>query len=356
VKLSDLVYEKATPEANYSAVYEISYKLQESYEAKNIIDSATFLYVDSVNFGKDIMMIHSLEFPALPGNSYILDIQLKDLQRVDAVRDYILVEKKTINGQQGFIPITGSRQPLFTSYIERGEDIKIKTNRSDISKLFVRCYFRQFPVATPPFFSDKKTSFNYEYDSLYTIQVLNGETGYFTLEREGFYHFQSDTTGREGITLYRFSEGYPELTTTNDLVSPLRYITTQNEYEDILSAGDRKVAVDNFWLNSAGNELRARNLIQRYYNNVLMANRYFTSYHEGWKTDRGLIYIIFGRPTVVYRGEGLEEWVYGEPENRNSLRFSFVKVINPFSHDDYMLLRSSTFKEAWYINVQRWRR
>lgn len=356
INLADLLYEKPFPEADYSAVYEISYRLQDSYEAKNVIDSAVFRYVDSVNFGKDIMMIHSIAFPAEKGNSYVLDLQLRDVQRLKTVREYLEIHKGNLNGQQSFMPITAGRQPLFRNYVSEDEEIKVRINDTGIDKLYVRCYFREFPIASPPFVTEKTKSFDYRADSLFVVKVVAGETGYMTFPRKGFYHFQKDTASREGFTLFRYHNNYPELVSPRNLLEPLRYITTKNEYDEMASAGDIKIAVDNFWLSTAGNELRARNLIQRYYGNVLNANEFFYSYQEGWKTDRGMVYIIFGSPKVVYRGSGLEEWIYGEPENRNALRFTFVQVINPFTFNDYLLLRSSTLKEPWYINVQQWRR
>ena len=114
------------------------------------------------------------------------------------------------------------------------------------------------------------------------------------------------------------------------MLQPLRYITTIDEYDEMRNAVDVKLAVDNFWLNNAGNPTRARSMIQKYYGRVVDANKYFTSYHEGWKTDRGLIYMVYGPPRIVYRGKDVEEWIYGEKGNNNSIRFQFVKVAESF--------------------------
>ena len=161
---------------------------------------------------------------------------------------------------------------------------------------------------------------------------------------------------REGITLYRFDDDFPDIRTAEELIYPLRYITTHKEYDSLIMAKDQKEAVDAFWLKTAGNPARAKTLIQKFYNGIEESNQFFTSYQLGWRTDRGLIYTIFGKPTYVYRGIGQEEWVYGDPNHRNSLRFTFVQVRNPFTGNDYMLLRSPTLKDAWYISVQSWRR
>ena len=97
---------------------------------------------------------------------------------------------------------------------------------------------------------------------------------------------------------------------------------------------------------SAAAASRARAMIHKYYSRVVDANNYFTSYHEGWKTDRGLIYIVYGPPKIVYRGKDIEEWLYGEKGNNNSIRLQF----------DYSLVKSPSYKEKWYNIVNTWRR
>jgi hypothetical protein len=97
-------------------------------------------------------------------------------------------------------------------------------------------------------------------------------------------------------------------------------------------------------------------MIKLYYNRVMDANRFFTSYLEGWKTDRGIIYIIYGPPNVVYKGRNVEGWVYGEDKNMLSINFTFRKLDNPFTDNDYSLTRSPAYKDGWYIAVDNWRR
>jgi hypothetical protein len=85
------------------------------------------------------------------------------------------------------------------------------------------------------------------------------------------------------------------------------------------------------------------------------ANYYFTSYLEGWKTDRGMVYLIYGSPNVIYRTLNSETWIYGEENNVNSLSYSFTKVNNPFTNNDYTLERSVVYKQSWITAVDIWR-
>jgi hypothetical protein len=76
---------------------------------------------------------------------------------------------------------------------------------------------------------------------------------------------------------------------------------------------------------------------------------------EGWRTDRGLVHIIFGPPSTVRRTAQGETWVYGEENNMMSLTFQFVRRESPFTDNDLQLDRDPVFKGAWYRNVEAWR-
>jgi len=173
----------------------------------------------------------------------------------------------------------------------------------------------------------------------------------------GIYHIQTDLGRPEGITLYRFDEGFPEVNIPAMALAPLRYLTTEKEFEKLLSYRDYKTAVDSFWLERASySPVRAKNMIKKFYQRVVDVNLLFSSYQEGWKTDRGLLYIIYGPPSEVYRDDGEEEWIYGEKGNPMSIRFYFLQVENPFTGNDYSLQRSTIYKTSWYIAVENWRR
>ena len=85
------------------------------------------------------------------------------------------------------------------------------------------------------------------------------------------------------------------------------------------------------------------------------SNKLFTSFQEGWKTDRGMIYIVFGAPNKVTKTKNGEIWTYGVSGNSASVVFSFLKIINPFTENDYYLERSESYKEPWYQAVDMWR-
>ena len=67
-----------------------------------------------------------------------------------------------------------------------------------------------------------------------------------------------------------------------------------------------KLEVDKFWLENARNVDKGKSLVSAYYNRVEAANLFFSSYLEGWKTDRGIIYVVLGPPSQVTRNQWQE--------------------------------------------------
>jgi hypothetical protein len=96
-------------------------------------------------------------------------------------------------------------------------------------------------------------------------------------------------------------------------------------------------------------------LIKEYYKRAETANEFFTSYKEGWKTDKGIIYIVYGKPHHIYSDDNSETWIYGDETNPLSLRFTFEKTANIISTNNYILIRSPTYQSSWYVAIERWR-
>jgi GWxTD domain-containing protein len=119
---------------------------------------------------------------------------------------------------------------------------------------------------------------------------------------------------------------------------------------------NHRAAVGEFWIKTTGSEDRAREMIRKYYNRVEKANEFFTSHTEGWKTDRGMFYIVFGPPDQITRTENDEIWTYEiDDPNVATQSYVFAKSESPFSDNDYVLERSAAYRESWEIAVDAWR-
>ena len=354
INSKELLYSKPSGSENFSARISIQYRLISSYETKDIIDSATIFLTDAYSSSpKDI--IGKIDFNATFTNGYLLQVDFTDLNRNVTSKSFINIDKQDHATRQNFIVLSATNKtPLFRDNIGKDEKIIIEY-RSPGAKVYVRYYNREFPLPSPPFSTSNMTPFEYRADSLFTLQLNEKDSTRFIFSRPGFYHIQADTNTKDGLSLFRFDDDFPLVKRPEQLLLPLRYITSKQEYDAMASYKNPKTAVDSFWVYAGGSADRARELVKKFYNRVQDANNYFSSYVEGWKTDRGLIYLVYGPPNIVYKSSDAENWVYGEENNFNSLTFSFLKVINPFSDNDYRLDRSQVFKTSWFNSVDMWR-
>lgn len=84
------------------------------------------------------------------------------------------------------------------------------------------------------------------------------------------------------------------------------YIITKQEKETYLKLQineDRQKFIDNFWERRDPNpDTEENEFKEEHYNRIAFANENFASGIWGWKTDRGLIYILFGKPDKIDKG------------------------------------------------------
>ncbi len=157
------------------------------------------------------------------------------------------------------------------------------------------------------------------------------------------------------------SHSYPSLSTPKELAAPLYYIMHEDEYEKLMaldSPDSIKRAIDQFWLSNINNSAKAKSVISLYYERVEQANKKFSNFKEGWKTDRGMIYILFGKPWYEDRFADRLEWYYSynrqDPEK--SFFFKRTKVNNKFfPFYNYILQRHRNYYNVYYNQKERWR-
>lgn len=210
-------------------------------------------------------------------------------------------------------------------------------------------YKDDFPAAVPAFSEGLgKVSRSIQVDSTFTV-AANEQA---SLENKGLYLVQKDTGATEGFA-FRVEEDYPRLKKIESLADPLIYVCTKQEFEKVKAAKGDKKTFDRIILGITGNSERAKEFIRNYYRRVEWANFYFTSYKEGWKTDRGMIYMLFGLPDELYKFTDREVWVYKSASV--DAKFTFIKSSTIFDPENYVLIREKKFQETWYEKIDLWR-
>ncbi|MCI5056372.1 MAG: GWxTD domain-containing protein, partial [Flavobacteriales bacterium] len=282
----------------------------------------------------------------------VLEVTLLDkISKTENVQ-FVEIQKGDGNSAQNFLFTDKEGMPIMDN-LNGYEEVKVYFNNPDINVLYCKLFAQEFPLALPPF-----SVYDYQPTELIkdTTIVLEKNNDHFSFSprRFGLYQVSIDTSIKGGRTLLSMPNDYPNITSMDQLIPALRYITTKKEYSDLIEENSKE-SMDNFWMRVGSNKQKASELFRSYYRRVRDANNFFSTYTEGWKTDRGMIYIVFGSPNIVYKTRYSENWIYGEENNFMSLNFTFKKVENPLSHNDFSLNRSSIYKSSYYKAVDSWR-
>ena len=120
-----------------------------------------------------------------------------------------------------------------------------------------------------------------------------------------------------------------------EILSAFELMTPEEKQEKLLE----------FWKKRDPNPNTARNeRMEDYYQRVEYANNKFTHYIEGWRTDMGMVYIMFGPPSDVSRhpfevdSKPYEVWRYYD------LNYDFV-FVDQSGFGDYRL--TTPIWEVW---------
>ena len=156
------------------------------------------------------------------------------------------------------------------------------------------------------------------------------------------------------------SPNFPNIKSVREMAQAMVYLMPRSDYDEMMKIDDAdsmKAVMDRFWLENLENQDRASRVIEKYFNRVEEANRQFTNFKEGWKTDMGMIYVLFGPPYYVDRRVNYLTWIYGYNRNDPSRVFQFERARMdsdryPFTH--YVFLRNRNYHQVEYRQRQRW--
>lgn len=245
-------------------------------------------------------------------------------------------------------------QPRFQTYLKVNEPFVIKSIIPSTEKLYLIRYKNNAKPALAPMSTTKREVLS-EFVIEETIDIKDREV--LTLKEEGTYMLtQNPENVTEGFAFFVGDERYPRDTNPETLKEALTYMSTSKEIEGLKGFDSSKDAMDMYFLNMAkGDEEKAKKIIRFYFQRVEEANKIFTTYKEGWKTDKGMIYVVMGPPTRVQRGKAREVWVYAQNKNTSEIIYTFYRKPNVFSEQNYDLVRYPEYSAFWYPYIEAWR-
>ncbi|MDP6500157.1 MAG: GWxTD domain-containing protein [Candidatus Marinimicrobia bacterium] len=147
-------------------------------------------------------------------------------------------------------------------------------------------------------FTNSEKFFNHQLNlPVNNMQGLRAKL-YVELEQEGKSEKQSIELKikRPGVSSH--------IRDVEEAMDQMRYILTSNERSKFskVKKNDREELFYTFWKERDPTPETAINeLMEQYYSRVRYANEHFTSFTPGWRTDMGMIYILFGPPDDIER-------------------------------------------------------
>ncbi len=352
---------------------ESNYKLQfvvEKIEENASLDTYQFSYLILNSYNEEIRAGQKIKFSdtdliasterhwlfektiEIPQNqeTAIAYFEAIDSRQQDVYTSHLDLKSPYVFDQPSFGYYFANEVPFDQNYLTQGQSLLFKSSKGP--SLFSFFYPSPFAVPFPPMETrlaevPKEVALENRGDFLANIPK--------TLNDEGYYFFQSDSTAKTGLLLRTVHDAFPKVKDWNEMVDMVTYISTKKEHETLLAAQDKKKALDAYWYNLTRNEEAAKGLIRNYFKMVEFANILFTDFKEGWKTDRGMVYIIMGPPQEVNFYEDREVWSYAGIDDTSKIRFTFTRVKTILSPHFYTLNRSRAYQPIWFKNISQWR-
>jgi GWxTD domain-containing protein len=362
---SDLYFNEANPKGVLMAQMYVSVHLYNISQGRMLADTA-FYNLDIVKVDSRDEYLYHIPLKAEKGFDYVADIKILDRIRQKIIHSFVPFNTRSEYNRYNFYARGHFlHNELLNPVVRKNEFLNLIYTKRPVDSLYIAFYKQYEGIPYAPNMILPERSISSEPDT--TIGLPYCDTLPLMFPRKGIYMCTIGKNIKEGFTLMNFGISFPAMTTPEEMIEPVAYLASDDEMNTLRSSIKPKVALDNFWISCGGNIEKSRELIRIYYTRALYTNLYFTSYKEGWRTDRGMIYIIYGPPDKVYKTSAEESWGYRKAEIKSSwgtryqvkedyLFFNFKKTENKFSDNDYFLSRTETIVTYWDKAVSNWRK
>jgi GWxTD domain-containing protein len=362
---NELTFSEANPQGVPMVQMLITVKLFNISRGRQLADTAYY----NINVIKEEgrpEYVYKIPLRVVPGLDYMAEVKILDRVRQRVVQAFVPFNTLNYKNKYNFMAQGHfAKNELFNPVVRNNEYVNLVYLKGIPDSLYIS-FYRQFSeIPNPPYMLLPEKTIDYGPDTI--VPLPYSDTLPLMFPREGIFLCSTSREINDGYTFLNFGPTYPQLTTPGVMIEPLAYLANEQELYNMRTAARPKMALDEFWISCGGNIDRARELIRIYYTRVLYSNYYFTSYKEGWRTERGMIYIIYGPPDKVYKTNDGESWGYRKPVIKSSwgtryrvkedyLFFTFKKKQNIFSDNDFFISRSETLVTLWDQAVASWKK
>ncbi|MCR5456044.1 MAG: GWxTD domain-containing protein, partial [Bacteroidales bacterium] len=349
----ELLFSKANAQKSNTASVKIFYKIMESYEKTALIDSCT----RTVNFTKESSpKTYSIKLKIKPQElkKFVIQTTVTDLLRGKMSIHFTEIDKTDPFSEDNYmITKYPSMQPLAEHYIKKGDAVRVDYLCSTkYPSIISGSKAHELTIPLSPYSSDpavEDTTIFYNTMEENASYVMHGNT-------TQLYAATADTNYNRNLVLPCFDGDFPNIDTPDEMMLPIAYLATPEEFAAIRKSTAKKLAVDDFWYSCTHDIRRAKELIKVYYSRAIISNLLFTDYRKGMLTDRGMIYIVLGPPKMLAITSTSEVWTYNDNKSGQKVRFVFRRTRTKLCGEKYILRRSTEFKPIWDRAVGSWRK
>lgn len=350
---NELRFSSANKERINKALIRVEYKIKESLSSNDIIDSSrTRISIKKAEGQTSIVSFFKIKDISI--DQYYIEIFVIDVYSNKKSISYIKVNKTDDDNYQYYFTVFEENlKPEFDEYFTKRDTFLIKHYKNDLKKMHVSYFNTDFKPAERPNI-EYEENLNLSKDTGWYLEKIEDKF-LFSGNKPGIYILRADSSKIKGIMKVLFKDDYPLVSRSYQLTESLYYLLSKEEYSKLINTDNLKLSADNFWLNTTKNKERASEILKIWYTRASYSNYYFTSYKEGWKTDRGMIYMVFGPPDNMKTSDEGEIWTYTNSKEEKTLKFSFIRNHNSFSDNSYILVRNPNYVSDWSKAVKSWK-
>jgi GWxTD domain-containing protein len=347
VNTSNLLYARTSKNNGFFAQLLVEIKVLD-LKTNNELYLDSTLYTDNDQDKENNLLFGQINIPV--GSQQELEVRCRytDLNRNqdEIFKQRIIKTGKTLENSTLLILPNGL--PLISRVNESTGTFSFKSNSNASMK--VRKFSGISLLPAPPSERGVETMGEVNFELLPASNQIILDTN-----NPGLYKIGNSDNLSEHFTFLHRPKGFPVPNDFQELNLATSYFQNSEEVQLLLKNSNQREAFENFWLKKCGTKDKAKNTMQIYYERMELANIHFTTYTDGWKTDRGMIFMIMGPPTRVFNQRNSEIWTYGRDNNVNNLNFAFDKKYSDKIGVHYQLERHSGYRQVWSIAVNTWR-
>ncbi len=328
-------------------------------------------------------------FKPIQSNAYRIELILESnafygIKKYTLERDNRLPNQKIGDAEIGYIDLNQNIQPFvrYVNVLKKDKPIGLSLTAAthDTVKVILKklladneyarpIHARQYNSTSITFrgLDDEKSEILL--DTLFFTKDFENKAFQVNLSQLGNYELELFAKDSENSTYKKtyakhfalFDSEFPHKRTLRSILESYAYILPEGTYNKIMGENNaeiqEKLFVD-YFTSSIDKPKDIRDVLAKYSSRVVEANYFFTNFKEGWKTDMGMIYIIFGPPLFVTRQYDFIYWHYTHEPNDPQRVFRFRRVrLNSrfFPFDHYLVSRSSSYFQINYSRVNDWR-